>query len=164
MCYTFYNYKHNYTIKSSVCLFGVFVYYISPYVLLVLFNKNSILLLKRINKNFGNNCYSLVGGRVEQGETFRQALIREADEEIGITLKEKDLKFVHAFHRKGTDGELIALVFSTRKWVGNPFNREPEKHSEMIWCDLDNLPENLLPAHKQTLDCIKKKILYSEHD
>lgn len=137
---------------------------ISPYVLLVLLKQNSILLLKRTNTNFGNNCYSLVGGRVEQNETFRQALVREAYEEVGITLQEEDLQFVHVFHRQGTDGALVALVFVAKKWEGRPVNREPEKHSEMIWCDSGKLPENFLPAHKQALDCIRQNILYSEHN
>ena len=34
------------------------------------------------------NCWDLIGGHVEEGETPEQALIREYKEELGLTLKE----------------------------------------------------------------------------
>ena len=40
------------------------------------------------------NCWDLIGGHIEEGETPEQALIREYKEELGLTLKE------HKFFKK----------------------------------------------------------------
>lgn len=134
------------------------------YALLVLKKENEVLLLKRCNASFADKMYSLIGGKVEKNETFTAAIIREAYEEVGITVKKEDLHFVHVFQRKGTDNELIAVIFSAIKWEGEPFNREPSKHSEIVWFNLDHLPTNIIPAHKQALELIGKNNYYSEHN
>lgn len=135
-----------------------------PYSLLILRRDESVLLLKRQNTDFGNGCYSLVGGKVEPRETFLQTIIREAKEEIGISLSAHDLSCVHVFQRQGTENELVVLVFCATKWDGDPMNNEPDKCSELKWFELDKLPDNILPAHKQALEMIAKGILYSEHN
>ena len=53
---------------------------------------------------------------------------REAQEELGITIQEDDLEFVHTFYRKGSDHELVACIFKCVKWQGDLINKEPEKH------------------------------------
>lgn len=134
------------------------------YVLLLLLNaRNEVLLFRRINADFGNNEYCLVGGKIEAHETARQALVREAKEEIGIDIAVDDLTLQHTFHRKGKDSEFFALIFSASQWHGTPVNNEPQKHADLQWFSLDALPENILPAHRQALVLIKQGIRYSEH-
>ena len=49
--------------------------------------------------------YSLPGGRVMMGETAEQAVMREIQEELGVTPKiSRALWFDQAFFTKGTDG------------------------------------------------------------
>jgi len=134
-----------------------------PYVLVLLYQDNSILLLRRHNTSFGNGLYSLPGGKIEQGETARQAAIREAQEELGITIEEDNLTCVHVFHRKGDHEELFALVFKVTQWQGTPTNKEPNKHDDLQWFTLDKLPTNIIPAHHQALLCSNQNIFYSEH-
>jgi 8-oxo-dGTP diphosphatase len=137
---------------------------LTPFALVLLKKGNSILLAKRQNTGFADGFYSLIGGKVEAQETFRKALIREVFEEIGIRLKEDDLTCVHFFQRQGTETELVAAIFVATTWQGEPYNKESAKHNEIKWFDLAELPENIIPAHKQALDLIQKGELYSEHN
>lgn len=134
------------------------------YALLFLLNSNNeVLLLRRYNTNFGNGQYSLPGGKVEGKETPKQAIIREAFEEIGINLKPENLEFVHLMFRNGDESVFDVACFKASKWNGQVANREPEKADEIKWFDLHALPENLLPAHKQIIEMIQNNIYYSEH-
>jgi len=134
------------------------------YVLLLLLNsQGELLLFRRINANFGNNQYCLIGGKIEAHETARQALVREAKEEVGIDIAIDDLVLQHTFHRKGTESEFFALIFSASQWQGTPVNNEPEKHADLAWFSLDALPATILPAHRQALGAIKRGLRYSEH-
>jgi 8-oxo-dGTP diphosphatase len=134
------------------------------YALVMLVRDNSLLMLKRSAKNsFAPQAYSLPGGKVEKDESFRQAAIREINEELGIILQEDDLEFVHTFYRKGTEHELVACIFRCRKWQGEPSNKEPDKHDEMKWIDADQLPENIVPAHRKVWQAVVEGKMYSEH-
>ena len=136
---------------------------LAAYVLILLKKDNAILLLKRsATSSFAPNHYSLPGGRIEKNETFRQALVREVQEELGITINESQLTFTHSFYRKGTENELVAFIFECRQWQGDIINREPAKHSQLEWFDINNLPSPLIPAHQSALSLIKEKQLYSE--
>ena len=53
----------------------------------VLINSEGRVLLLKNERNM----WELPGGRIEQGEQPEQALIREIDEEIGITVSVKQL-------------------------------------------------------------------------
>jgi hypothetical protein len=57
---------------------------------------------------------------------------------------------------------MVVAVFECTTFQGEPFNKEPEKHSEIIWANLDNLPELIIPAHRSVLQLIMQKQFYSE--
>ena len=135
-----------------------------PIFSLVILRKNDhVLLLKRApNAAFAPNEYCMVGGAVEHLETFRQAIVREAKEEVGITINPENLNFVHIFYKQ-TDGvELVVCAFECHIWEGEPTNIEPHKHTELLWADENTLPDNMLSAHRSALEYIKKNIHYSE--
>lgn len=137
---------------------------LAAYVLLLLKKDNSILLIRRSAENkFAPNHFSLPGGRVEANESFTAALIREAKEELDITINQDDLSFVHAFYKKGTENEFAAFVFECSRWTGDIKNCEPLKHSGLQWVDINQLPEPMIPTHKNVLALlIKEKQVYSE--
>lgn len=136
---------------------------LAAYVLLLLKKENSILLIRRSATNkFAPNHFSLPGGRVEENESFTTALIREAKEELGITINQADLSFSHAFYKKGTENEFAAFVFECNTWTGDIKNCEPSKHSELKWVDIHQLPELMISTHKKVLSLLQEKQLYSE--
>lgn len=129
---------------------------------LILFQNNKVLLLKRFNTGYEDNKYSFIAGHVDEGETFTEAIIREAFEEAGIKIFEKDLKVMHVMHRKSVDSERVDIFFTVKKWMGNLENMETDKCSELDWFDMENLPENVIPYIRKVIENIKNKIFYSE--
>ena len=51
------------------------------------FQDNKIALVLRENTNWMNGYWSLPAGKLEEGETFRQAAAREAMEEAGLEVQ-----------------------------------------------------------------------------
>lgn len=141
------------------------VHALVAYSLAMLVKDNSVLMLKRSEKSsFAPGCYSLPGGLVEKNESFKDALVRELQEELGIHIDAHNLQFAHAFYRKGTEHELVAFIFTCSVWSGNPINKEPSKHDQLTWISLDILPENsIIPAHRNALLLIKNGQQYSEY-
>jgi 8-oxo-dGTP pyrophosphatase MutT (NUDIX family) len=133
---------------------------------LTLFKDNQILLLRRFNTGYEDGNYSMIAGHVDAGETFTHCIIREAEEEAGITVKPDDLKVVHVMHRNSgedVDSERVDVFFIADKWQGEIINKEPHKCDDLSWFDLDNLPENVIPYIRQVIDGINNKTFYSEH-
>ena len=133
----------------------------SSYVLLVLPKENKILLSKRFQTGYQDGNYSLPAGHIEDNETLRQALVREAKEEIGIDVKIPDVNLVHVMHRKEKDIR-VDFFFTVSSYQGVPKNCEPERCSKIIWSEMDQLPTNTIPYIKQAISCFQKGIFYSE--
>ncbi|MBI3190578.1 NUDIX domain-containing protein [archaeon] len=130
---------------------------------LILIKDNKILLLRRFNTDFEDGKYGLVAGHVEDNETFRQALAREAFEESGIRINTSDMDIVHVMHRKGPSDIGVDVFITPQKIDGTPRNTEPHKCDDIGWFDLDNLPGNTIPYIRQAIENIQKNILYSEY-
>ena len=124
---------------------------------------DKILLIKRSdNAKVAPGLYSLIGGSLEKNESYRQALVREINEEVGIKTDPNELQFQHVFYRNGTEHELVACVFECTNWQGEPFNKEPMKHTDLLWVTLNDLPQNMIKAHRNVLNLISQKVQYSE--
>lgn len=136
---------------------------VALYAITLLYVGNDILLIRRCNAEFANGLYSMVGGKVEKNETARHAARREIYEEIGIDLPEDSLELVHTLHRKGTESEFVAFVFKADITGMEFVNKEPEKHDAINLFSPSELPDNMIPAHKQAINCILKNVTYSEH-
>ena len=55
-------------------------------------DRGECLFLRRFNTGYKDGEYGLVSGHVEEGENLKSAMIREAREEVGITLSPDDLE------------------------------------------------------------------------
>lgn len=135
---------------------------IIPSVYLILIKDNKILLSRRYNTGYRDGEYSLPAGHLDGVETFKQAMVREAKEEIGLILDEINLKLAHTMNRRIPNNERIDLFFIARKWQGQPKIMEPEKCDDLSWFDLNNLPKETIPYIKQAIDSFLNKIIYSE--
>ncbi|MFN2145219.1 MAG: NUDIX hydrolase [Anaerolineales bacterium] len=112
---------------------------------------DQILLSKRANTGYMDGYYSVVAGHIEPGETVVQAAVREAAEEAGVLILPHDTEVVGVMHRR--DGEeRIDFFARVHRWVGEPYNAEPEKCSDLSWFPLDALPEDIVPYVYKALE------------
>lgn len=121
--------------------------------------------LLRSGTDWMNGHYGLPAGKVEKDESFLAAAIRETREEVGIILKPENTRHAMTCYRRAEDDTLawIDVVFEADIWEGEVVNAEPDKHSEVTWFSLDNLPENTVPAVRFILDHIRAGENYCEY-
>ncbi|HEY4509620.1 MAG TPA: NUDIX domain-containing protein [Candidatus Paceibacterota bacterium] len=138
---------------------------IIPAAYVILRRGNEILMQRRLKTGYEDGNYGLVSGHVEQGESYQGAIIREAKEEAGVTVKPEDLRFVHLLHRKdkGEDNERADVFFMIERWEGEVKNVEPQKCSDLSWFSVGNLPANTIPYIRMVIQSVEQGIFYSEH-
>ena len=120
-----------------------------------------VLLLRRFNTGWEDGNYSVPAGHVDAGETVTQAAIREACEEIGVSLEPYDVTVVHVMNRKSED-ERIDFFLLVRSWSGEIANREPDKCDDLSWYPVTSLPGNMIPYVRQALRNSQNGVLFSE--
>ncbi|MFH1254538.1 MAG: NUDIX domain-containing protein [bacterium] len=138
---------------------------IGAFVALILRKNEKILLIRRFNTGSGDGFYSCAGGGVDGDEPITQAMIREADEELGIRLKKENLKIVHVIHSKQRDGsnESVGFFLEATAWEGEPQNMEPHKHDDVAWFPVNSLPQNTFPRLIHVIKMMDEKVFYSEY-
>ena len=98
-------------------------------------------------------------GHVEAGESVLDAAVREATEELGITVEPADLVPLCAMHRTaaphGPVDERVDFFFECRRWSGEPRLQETDKSADLRWFDLAGLPEPVVPHEHQVLRGIR---------
>ena len=121
---------------------------------LLLLRKDNQILLAKKKRGFGEGKYNGVGGKLEDGETPEEAMIRETEEEIMITPTKYEKMGVIEFleYVKGERANVKFHLYVATEWIGIPKESE-----EMIpkWFSLDNLPYNeMFPDDKYWLPYI----------
>lgn len=139
--------------------------YIASYV--IFRDGSKVAFVLREHTAWMNDFYGLPSGKVEPHESFTAAAIREAKEEVGVDLKADDLKYVLTMHRGDThpsNDELtwVDVYFEATNWQGELINAEPHMHKSLDWLDLNDLPENVIPAVKLALEAIAAGQTYTE--
>ena len=100
--------------------------------------------------------WEFVGGKVEPGETKEQALIRECQEELNITLSVGDV-FMYVVHEY-PDLTVHLTLFNATILEGIPQKLE---HNDIRWIKPSEIPNyKFCPADEEILN--KIKVLYKE--
>lgn len=118
---------------------------------LLLRDGDSILFGRRQNTGFEDGSYHVPAGHLEAGESMTAALIREAKEEIGVTITPEAVEFTHVMHNSSSGGR-VAFFFTVRQWEGTPENREPGKCGELRWFPLSALPDHMIAYCRAVLE------------
>lgn len=114
-----------------------------------------VLLLRRANTGFMDGLYSVPAGHLDGNETVIDAAIREAREEVGVSLLSDDVQVVGVMRRgaEGADGnEYIDFFVAATHWHGVLENCEPHKCDELYWEALDQLPVTVIPYIRRALE------------
>ena len=121
---------------------------------LIVNDKNETLLQKRTSKaRNGAGFWAKPGGGIEFGEKVEEALKREIKEELGVEIEIiKFLGFTESMI-EGVNQHWISLNYLAKIIDGEVQNLEPEKHEEVKWFKLDDLPGKITPS---TVDSIKE--------
>ena len=90
----------------------------------------SVLMQRRPAGKAHAGLWEYPGGKVEQGETAEAALVREIEEELGLSLEVEDLESF-AFASGGglsdsDSGKIVILLYLCRKWRGEPRNLDAD--------------------------------------
>lgn len=130
-------------------------------VYLFLVKDGKILLLRRFNTGYQDGNYSVPAGHIDGEEKATSAMIREAEEEAGIDIGEKQLRMVHVMHRTFEE-ERIDFFFEATEWRGEPKIMETNKCDDLSWFPINQLPQNIISYVKSGIENYKNKILFSE--
>jgi 8-oxo-dGTP diphosphatase len=103
-------------------------------VYVVLRRHDDVLFLLRDGTGYRDGELGLPAGKVEDGETVLEAGVREAEEEVGVTIAAPDLEVAHVMERVTPTGLWLDWFLLATAWVGRPENREPSKCALMEWC------------------------------
>lgn len=86
----------------------------------VLINEDGLICL--VSRKDDHKDFSLPGGKLDDGETFEEAAIREVKEETGLDIK--NLTMIFAMHRKGSMGQTFIAEYSGKI----NYDKEKEPH------------------------------------
>lgn len=118
-----------------------------------------VLLVKRApHKIWYPNQWDLVGGHVEDGESVETALVREAQEEVGLT----PLRFhrlAEFSETQANDGLNVRYhVYAVTEWEGGEPRLLGDEHTAMRWvkaCDVLMLEDIAHPQYSRIFSMLE---------
>lgn len=113
-----------------------------PTVMCFIIKDGQILLLKRKNTWFENDKFCPPGGLVEDRESLQDAVVSEVFEETGITVLTDDIELIKDYKSTSNGRYFHNHYFKATKFTGTIENKEPDRHTEVGWFPIDNLPAN----------------------
>lgn len=102
--------------------------------------KDDQILLAMKKRGFGVGKWNGVGGKVKEGESVEECMVREAKEEIGVEIAPGDLEKIaeNEFHFPDKeDWDLLVHCYIARRWKGEPVESEEMRPQ---WFPTDKIP------------------------
>ncbi|MGI9353096.1 MAG: 8-oxo-dGTP diphosphatase MutT [Rhizobiaceae bacterium] len=109
---------------------------------------NRILLAQRPNGKSMAGLWEFPGGKIEADETPEEALIRELQEELGVTTWESCLAPVSFASHSYEKFHLLMPLFVCRKWEGYP---APRENQQLKWVKVHELRQYPMPPADEPL-------------
>jgi len=108
----------------------------------IIFNqdKSQVFIAKRPDDKHKGGFWEFPGGKVEQGETIEQAMVRELEEEVGITTTEQQ-HFEH-LEFDYPDKSLKFDFITVTDFIGQPYGKEGQQGE---WVDIRDLGTYTFP-------------------
>lgn len=111
-------------------------------------NEHKLLIAKRpIEKPLGG-LWEYPGGKVEKGESLKEALVRELKEEIGVTVDPNTLSPLTLCTKSYPYFDLEINFFWCTNWIGTPHGVEGQ---EIKWIGAKELPAHPMPGENSEL-------------
>ena len=126
---------------------------------MIICKENKILVQKRKGSKLWPGYYALPAGHIDENENQYDALVREAQEELGIIIDPKKIINSYVVLRRNffeIDGKqlepYIDYYYDIVEFSGEPKIMEENKCDELIWVDINNLPEPFVNYQGEFLD------------
>lgn len=115
-----------------------------------------ILYLMRHPEKPQGGTWCVPGGKLERGESSRQALVREVREEVGWQLKEEDLGYCSSVYMRYPKQDFVLHLFRAKLQKPPPLYISSEEHIDYMWVDPNATEElNIIPGGKPCLDIVR---------
>ncbi len=122
----------------------------------LIWDKDKFLICQRPKNKARALLWEFVGGKVEQGETKEQALIRECKEELNIVLNVGDI-FMEVVHEYP---DIIVHLTLFNATIAEGVSQKLE-HNDIKWItSAEILNYNFCPADVEILKRIKNKVRF----
>ncbi len=123
----------------------------------LIWRDGKVLISKRVSSH-GAGTWSIPGGKLEHGESWEACAARETKEETGVKLK--NIRFLAATNDIFiSDNKHFVSIWMQADWAANePQILEPEKHADLRWASLDDLPKPLFEPCWTNLRKIKPEL------
>jgi len=114
--------------------------------------KDGKFLLGHRKKKDGGFHWSIPGGKIEYGESFRDTAIREVVEETGLEVEILDNKPLVVTNDIYSEGHYVTLFLRARYISKEPELKEPQTFKEWRWLSIDDLPDTLSSTVKNLVN------------
>ena len=106
----------------------------------------------------GEGTWTMLGGKLEYQESFKEGARREVMEETGIILK--NVKVICVNNDKNEYAHFVTIGLFSEDFEGEAEVLEPEEITEWKWFESKDLPRNIFLPSKKVLENFKSKKFY----
>lgn len=139
--------------------------FLSSIYLIIKNEEGKILLQRRQGTKLWPGFLALPAGHIDEGENAYEAAIREAKEELNITISQNNIIDTFVVNRRNKSlSPYYDVYFEINNYEGKIIINEPEKCSELKWYGIEELPEDMIEFEKVALWNNKKGIKFSTID
>lgn len=143
--------------------------FLSSIYLIIKNSEGKILLQRRQGTKLWPGFLALPAGHVDEGEDVYEAAIREAREELSIIITKDDIIDTFAVNRKNKSlPPYFDVYFELKSYRGEISINEPEKCSELVWADINDMPEDMIDfeatAIKNNIKGIKFSTIFADNE
>ena len=143
--------------------------FLSSVYLIIKNNNGKVLLQRRKGTTLWPGFLALPAGHIDKGENAYEAAVREAREELGIEITAQDIVDTFVVSRKNKSlPPYYDVYFEIAKYNGIIKINEPEKCSELVWCDMNKPPEDMIDFEKEAINNntngIKFSVTYADNE
>ena len=136
--------------------------FLSAVYLIIRNSEGKMLLQRRQNTKLWPGFLALPAGHIDHGENAYEALIREAKEELNIEINIDDIIDTFVVNRKNKSlPSYYDVYFEVKGYKGDITINEPLKCSELVWANIDDLPNDMIDFEIEAINNNKKGIKFS---
>jgi 8-oxo-dGTP diphosphatase len=101
-----------------------------------------VLMCRRLKAPEADH-WNIVGGKIDKMELAADAARREAEEETGLKIGEIRFLCLVEGILEDEAQHWVSLIYVTDDFEGEPVLTEPDKHADLQWIDIGDVPRPL---------------------